>query len=153
MGEPRWLDDAQQQHWRSYLQGSTQLWDSLDRRLKSTVGLTMPEYEILARLSAAPNHTRRMAELADEVLQSRSRLSHTASRLEAKGLVSREPCADDRRGINAILTENGHALLEKAAVDHVEAVREYLVDLVSEEELAVVGKVFAAVAERTHGLS
>ncbi|GAA3212422.1 MarR family winged helix-turn-helix transcriptional regulator [Actinocorallia longicatena] len=149
MGEPRWLDDAQQQQWRAYLQGSTQLWDALDRRLKSSFGLTMPEYEILARLSAAPDRTRRMAELADEALQSRSRLSHTASRLEAKGLVIREPCPDDRRGINAILTDDGFRLLEKAAIDHVEAVRDYFVDLAAPEDLEAIGRVFAAVAART----
>lgn len=148
MVEPRWLDAAQQGHWRAYLAGSTRLWDVLDRELKAGYGLTMAEYEILVRLSEAPERRMRMAELAEMAYQSRSRLSHTCSRLETKGLVVREPCPDDKRGINAILTEEGFALLEKAAVDHVNSVRNHLVDLLTPEELATIGRAFTLIAEK-----
>jgi DNA-binding MarR family transcriptional regulator len=148
MEEPRWLDTAQQGHWRAYLDGSSRLWERLDRDLKADHGLTMPEYEILVRLSEAPGRRLRMAELAAMAYQSRSRLSHTCSRLENKGLVRREPCADDKRGINAILTDEGLALLELAARDHVRTVREHFVDLLSPEELEVIGKAFARIADK-----
>ncbi|GAA2718729.1 MarR family transcriptional regulator [Actinocorallia aurantiaca] len=148
MDEPRWLDAAEQGHWRAYLEGSSRLWERLDRDLKAAHGLTMPEYEILVRLSEAPGRRLRMAELAAMAYQSRSRLSHTCSRLENKGLVRREACPDDKRGINAVLTDEGFAVLEQAAKSHVQTVRAHLIDLVSPEELEVIGKAFTRIAAR-----
>jgi DNA-binding MarR family transcriptional regulator len=148
MTEPRWLDTQQQRDWRAYVEGSIRLNDVLDRDLKAKHGLTMAEYEILVRLSEAPRHRLRMAQLAEEASQSRSRLSHTVSRLECKGLVSRDACGADKRGVNAQLTEDGYAFLEKAAVDHVAAVREYFIDVVDADDLKAIGRAFAAVAEQ-----
>lgn len=150
MDEPRWLDAAQQGHWRAYLEGSSRLSEWLDRDLKALHGLTMPEYEILVRLSESPGRRLRMAELAAMAYQSRSRLSHTCSRLEAKGLVRREACEDDKRGINAILTDEGFAVLEKAAKDHVRGVRAHFIDLLSPEELEVIGRAFTRIADRAN---
>jgi DNA-binding MarR family transcriptional regulator len=148
MTEPRWLDTQQQRDWRAYVEGSIRLNDVLDRDLKAKHGLTMAEYEILVRLSEAPGHRLRMAQLADEASQSRSRLSHTVSRLECKGLVSRDACGADKRGVNAQLTEDGYAFLEKVAVDHVAAVREFFVDVIDPEDLKAIGRAFTAVAEQ-----
>ncbi|MGH3380907.1 MAG: MarR family winged helix-turn-helix transcriptional regulator [Actinoallomurus sp.] len=148
MTDPRWLSAPQQRDWRAYVEGSIRLNDVLDRDLKTKHGLTMAEYEILVRLSDAPDHRLRMAQLADEASQSRSRLSHTVSRLECKGLVVRGTCGADKRGVNAELTEEGFAFLSKAAVDHVAAVREFFVDVVDPADLAAVGRVFTAIAER-----
>ena len=64
-----------------------------------TAACRLSEYEILAQLSESPNRQLRMSELADRVVQSRSRLTHTAIRLEKRGWVVREPCPDDRRGV------------------------------------------------------
>jgi len=148
MTDPRWLSAPQQRDWRAYVEGSIRLNDVLDRDLKTKHGLTMAEYEILVRLSDAPDHRLRMAQLADEASQSRSRLSHTVSRLECKGLVVRGTCGADKRGVNAELTEEGFAFLSKAAVDHVAAVREFFVDVVDPADLAAVGRAFTAIAER-----
>jgi DNA-binding MarR family transcriptional regulator len=148
MTEPRWLDAAQQRDWRAYVEGSIRLNDVLDRDLKAKHGLTMAEYEILVRLSEAPGRRLRMAELAEVASQSRSRLSHTVSRLECKGLVARGTCGDDKRGVNAELTEDGFAFLSKAAVDHVATVREFFIDVIDPEDLVAVGRAFSAIAEK-----
>lgn len=148
MTEPRWLDAGQQRDWRAYVEGSIRLNDVLDRDLKSKHGLTMAEYEILVRLSEAPEHRLRMAQLAEEASQSRSRLSHTVSRLECKGLVSRDTCGADKRGVNARLTEDGFAFLSKAAADHVAAVREFFVDVIDPDDLRAIGRAFTAIAEQ-----
>jgi DNA-binding MarR family transcriptional regulator len=146
MNEPRWLDATQQRDWRAFVEGSIRLNDLLDRDLKTKHGLSMAEYEILVRLSEAPQRRLRMAELAEVASQSRSRLSHTVSRLECKGLVSRGTCGADKRGVNAQLTEEGFAFLSKAAVDHVATVREFFVDVVDPADLAAVGRAFTAVS-------
>ena len=144
--QTRWLSDDEQRDWRALLLGNAVLLERLDRDLKN-YGLSMSEYEVLVRLSEAPARTIRMAELADSVQHSRSRLTHTVARLEHDGLVRRRPCDDDRRGVNATLTDLGYETLVDAAPTHVASVRRALLDLVSPEDFAAVGRVFRAVVD------
>jgi DNA-binding MarR family transcriptional regulator len=144
----RWLDAEQQRSWRAYLVGTTLLMDRLDRDLREQHGLSLPEYEILVRLSEAPDHRMRMAGLAGSVSHSRSRITHTVARLERDGLVTRRPCVSDGRGVEALLTERGFAVLEDAAHTHVEGVRRYLIDLVGEADFAALGRAFDTVADK-----
>lgn len=143
-----WLDAAQQRAWRAYLVGSTLLMDRLDRDLREAHDLSLPEYEILVRLSEAPERRLRMAALADSLSHSRSRVTHTVSRMERGGLVDRVACVSDGRGVEARLTDKGFALLETAAHTHVRGVREYLVALSTDDDFAAVGRVFDAVTDR-----
>ena len=142
----RWLNSEQQVAWRAYLLGTARLMAKLDDDLRQ-FGLGINDYEILVRLSESPDRRLRMAELADRLHQSRSRLTHTVGRLEAAELVRRTSCKSDKRGVWAELTDAGMSLLEQAAPYHVEGVRENLVDVASPEEFAAVGRVFDAVAE------
>jgi len=93
-----WLDRDQQRSWRAFLVGTTLLMDRLDRELREQHQLSLPEYEILVRLSEADRNRLRMAMLADSVSHSRSRVTHTVSRMETAGLVVRDACLDDGRG-------------------------------------------------------
>src|SRR3954452_15143891 len=81
-----WLDDEQQRLWRAYMFGTLALLDKLDRDLKRH-NLSLSEYEVLVRLSEAPDRRIRMADLAASTNQSRSRLTHTITRMERTGLV------------------------------------------------------------------
>ncbi|WP_433475703.1 MarR family winged helix-turn-helix transcriptional regulator [Spirillospora sp. CA-142024] len=148
MSEPRWLDATQQRDWRAYVDGSVRLTEIMDRDLKTKHGLSVSEYEILVRLSEAPGRRLRMAELAENASQSRSRLSHTCSRLETKGLVKRDSCANDKRGVFAQLTDDGFAALERAARDHVETVRTYFIDVIEPQDLEAIGRAFSIVLKR-----
>lgn len=148
MAEPRWLDSDQQCDWRVYIDGSLRLAEALERDLKARHGLSMAEYEIMVRLSEAPERTMRMAELAACASQSRSRLSHTVTRLERAGLVDRQACADDKRGVQAVLTDKGFATLEEAAPSHVAAVRDLFVDVVGPGDLVAIGRAFRGVLTR-----
>jgi DNA-binding MarR family transcriptional regulator len=143
----RWLDGEQQRSWRAYLVGTTLLMDRLDRDLRENHDLSMPEYEILVRLSEAPSRRMRMAELAGSMSHSRSRVTHTVSRLEKDGLVSRTACPSDGRGVEAALTDEGLSRLESAAHTHVEGVRRFVIDLAGDDDFAAVGRVFDAVAD------
>jgi DNA-binding MarR family transcriptional regulator len=149
--ETPWLTDAQQRSWRAFLGGVTVLMDRLDRDLRSEHGLSFSEYEILVRLSEAPNSTMRMAELADQVSLSRSRLTHTVTRMEADGLLRRERCDEDGRGVQAVLTERGMRLLEQAADTHVRGVQAHLIAHASDRELGIIGAVMERVVTDLHG--
>ena len=102
-----WLTQEQQRIWRAFLGGITVLMDQLDRDLRTQHDLSLGEYEILVRLSEAPDRSIRMAELAAAVAHSRSRVTHTISRLERDGIVRRDQCSEDGRGVSAVLTDHG----------------------------------------------
>lgn len=146
-----WLNEEQQVAWRSFLGGVTVLMDNLDRDLRKSHGLSLPEYEILVRLSEAPDRSIRMAELAAALGHSRSRITHTISRLEREGFVSRIQCDSDGRGVTAVLTDPGFALLEKAAHTHVTGVHDYFVAQADAGEFQTVGRVMASVLEHLDG--
>lgn len=143
----RWLDSDQQAHWRAFLSGTTRLFERLDRQLRERSGISLAEYEILVRLSEAPGQHLRMAELASSLAHSRSRITHTVARLEAAGAVIRRACPSDGRGVLALLTDGGMRMLVDAAPGHVDAVRDYLVDVASPTDFEAVGRVFGATAD------
>jgi DNA-binding MarR family transcriptional regulator len=145
--ETRWLTADQQRSWRAYVIGSTLLTDTLDRELRQAHGLSLGEYEILVRLSESPNRTLRMAQIAESMQHSRSRVTHTVSRMEKVGLITRCAAEGDRRGVEAKMTDKGWELLVAAAPTHVSGVREHFVDLASEQEFAALGRLMNAVAD------
>jgi DNA-binding MarR family transcriptional regulator len=140
VSQTRWLDEAEQKVWRSYLATTQQLWERLGDDLVAGAGMPMPEFEILVRLSEAPDRQLRMSQLADFVVHSRSRLTHTVSRMEKRGLVTRRPCEDDGRGVLCELTDRGFDALVKAAPLHVDSVRAHLFDPLTPEEIEVLGR-------------
>jgi DNA-binding MarR family transcriptional regulator len=133
--ETRWLDPEEQKAWRAWLYSSSLLQDRLDRELTHETGISHAYYEILVALSETPQRAMRMSELADRCLSSRSRLSHAVSRLEERGWVRRQVCAEDGRGQLAVLTDEGFAALEAAAPVHVTGVRTHLFDQLSPQQV------------------
>lgn len=142
----RWLDADQQRHWRALMTGTSALFDALNRDMEEAMGLSMTEYEVFVRLSEAPDRRLRMSAIADSLVHSRSRITHTVRRLEERGLVSRCAATGDGRGVECRLTDAGMALLVEAAPAHVESVRRRLVEVMTPEQLTVVGEAFAGVA-------
>jgi len=144
----RWLDVEQQSSWRSFVVGVTLLLDRLDADLQHDFDLSLTEYEILVRLSERPARQMRMAQLADALAHSRSRVTHTVTRMEKAGLVYRTSSPEDGRGIVCRLTDQGYDLLVSAAHVHVAGVRDYLVDRVEPADFAALGRVMDAVSDR-----
>jgi DNA-binding MarR family transcriptional regulator len=142
----RWLSDAEQASWRAILRGTRLLERALDDAL-GDAGLQLSEYEILSMLSERPSHRLRMSELAAMVVQSRSRLTHTAKRLEDRGWVTREQCSDDKRGVELVLTPGGLTAVQDIARIHVQSVRDNLVDIMSAAEFAAIGDAMAIVRD------
>lgn len=145
--EPRWLSDEEQVAWRAYLHGARLLEVALDADLAEH-GVSLSEYEILSMLSEAEGTRMRMSALADLVVQSRSRVTHTASRLERRGLVTREACLEDGRGVELTLTDAGRETIEDLSRLHVESVRDHFVDLLTPEQFRAVGEAMALVRAR-----
>ena len=136
MSHTRWLDDDEQRTWRAFLAATRLASDKVERRLQSGAGMPLAYYEILVRLSEAPDRTLRMSVLADSALSSRSRVSHAVDRMQDAGWIARRSCPTDRRGQLAELTDAGLAVLEEAAPDHVESVREAVFDALDRDQQA-----------------
>ena len=147
MAAPRWLDDVQQQAWRGWIDATRRIQIATDRQLKDDSGLTGDDYEVLVRLSEAPDHRLRMTELAESVNNSPSRLSQRIDRMAGAGLVCRDRCEEDGRVSYAVLTDEGFERLRNAAPGHVEEVRRQFVDRLTDDEIAFLAEVMPRLAE------
>ena len=140
-----WLSDEEQAAWRPFVGLLFRFPALLDAQLQKDAGITQFDYLVLSALSEARDRSLRMSDLAATANSSLSRLSHVVSRLEAKGWVRREPCPDDGRAINAVLTEEGWQKVAATAPGHVTAVRELLIDTLTKEEFEQLGAISARV--------
>ncbi|MEV4947238.1 MarR family transcriptional regulator [Streptomyces sp. NPDC053755] len=145
-----WLTDAEQCAWRTYLDVNRMLTYQLEKDLQP-FGLTMNDYEILVNLSESADRRLRMSDLAAATLQSKSRLSHQITRMETAGLVRRENCESDRRGLFAVLTDHGMDTMGKVAPHHVDSVRRHFIDQLSPEALADLHESLKPVADQLRG--
>lgn len=121
--------------WRGLLRVHSALVKALDAELLADHDLPLTSYEVLINLQAAPDHRRRMAELAEGVLLSRSGMTRLVDRLERDGLLERDACVSDGRGTFAVLTPKGEDLLRRARRTHLDGVRERFLRHFSEDEL------------------
>jgi DNA-binding MarR family transcriptional regulator len=129
--EPNWLDQDELDTWLRVLGVLIKLPAELDADMQRLADITQFEYAVMAALSEAPGHTLRISALAELARGSLSRLSHLIKRLEKRGWVRREPCAEDGRYTNAILTEAGYAKVVATAPGHVETVRRLVIDVLT----------------------
>ena len=143
MAEP--LTDAEQTAWRTYVESSWALHTRLEDELRAATGLSMSDYHVMVVLSEAPGHRLRMGELAGRLVFSPSRLTYQITSMVKRGLVRKQPCPEDGRGQEAILTDQGMAELVGAAPLHLTTVRESFIDHLDPEELAVIGRAFAKI--------
>ena len=147
MTSPRWLTARQEQAWRRYRRMRTVLDLQIARDLHQDSGLSETDYDVLSTLSEQPGSEWRARDLAAQLLWSTSRLAHHVGRMEQRGLVARQPSADDARGALISLTAQGWSVLQQAAPPHVASVRRNLIDRLTEEEVAtldtIAGKVIA----------
>jgi DNA-binding MarR family transcriptional regulator len=123
--------------WRGMLRVHTALVRALDAELEQAHDLPLTHYDVLIYLRSAPGRRLRMAELADSVLLSRSGVTRLVDRLEREGLLARDSCDSDGRGMFAVLTEKGEALLAHARATHLDGVRERFVRHFDAGELAL----------------
>ncbi|MBU2693921.1 MarR family winged helix-turn-helix transcriptional regulator [Pimelobacter simplex] len=146
----RWLDDEETLAWRAWVDLNAQLSARLNRELQAASGLSLSDYEILVALTDqdVPDRSLRMFELGERLQWEKSRVSKQVSRMEARGLVERRHCADDRRGAFVDLTDAGLAAISAAAPGHVALVRELFFEGLSGDQVRSLGRFATTVLER-----
>lgn len=137
MSDDPWLSASEQRAWRSFLAMQRQLNTHLYRHLQREFGLSASDYEILVNLSEAPTGRMRAFELGEATDWEKSRMSHHLTRMAQRGLVRREPCAEDTRYADIVLTDEGRAAIAEAAPYHAANVRAWFIEAVGKERLDV----------------
>ncbi len=146
MNAPAGLTDLEMAAWRSFLEAHRRVVEVLETELREHEDLPLSWYDVLVQLSESPTRSLRMQELAQAVLLSKSGLTRLVDRMEAGGLVRRQPCEEDGRGIEAVLTDAGMDRLRGAAPTHVDGVREHFADRLRPGEAAVLAQALARIA-------
>ncbi|UBU12225.1 MarR family winged helix-turn-helix transcriptional regulator [Nonomuraea gerenzanensis] len=124
--------------WRMVQRAQVRVTRHLESELLVAHDLPLASYEVLMQLAEAPHRRLRMNDLADRVLLSRSGLTRLIDRLQRDGLAAREACADDARGLFAVLTERGAARLAEATPTYLRGIRRQFLDMLGAGELAQV---------------
>ena len=135
MTEARWLTDQEQRAWRSLQTMQDDLSEFIDRQLRTRSGLSRADYEVLAHLSETAAGQLRQFALGRLLRWDKSRLSQHLTRMQSRGLVTRDRSGSDRRGAVIAITPHGAALVEAAAPHHVADVRAALIDQLTAAEL------------------
>ena len=143
-----WLDDDEMATWLAMVEVNTAIQAAVEEDL-APHGLTNGDYGVLARLSASPDQRLRMCDLADVLHLSPSGLTRRLDGLVREGFVAREPSAEDRRVMLAVLTEVGYEKLRGVAPDHVATVRRAFIDHLSRTQLRNLGAALRAVQSGT----
>ena len=146
--ETRWLDQEEMRAWLAFVTAWPLLERRLDQQLRRDSGLSQLQYLVLARLSDAPGGALRMTELAGSLANTKSGLTYQVEQLEKAGLVCRQTCSYDTRGILAVLTDEGRRRLEEAAPGHVAAVRELFIDVLTPEQITAIADGLGEVGRR-----
>jgi DNA-binding MarR family transcriptional regulator len=112
----------------------------LARDLAARAGLSYPDYLVLVALTDHPDDRLRLFELGRILGWEKSRLSHHLSRMAERGLVTKEPCDEDRRGAFVVVTRRGRREIEAAAPGHVATVRRLFIDVLTPEQLDAIAE-------------
>ena len=108
----RWLDA-----WMLLVRTHTRLWETVEAHMRAEYGLTMARYDVLAHLQLAGGRLG-LSELAAAIALSPSGLSKLLDRMQASGLIEREPDPGDARAVFATITPGGRDLVRRAREGH-----------------------------------
>ncbi|MDA3023469.1 MAG: MarR family transcriptional regulator [Actinomycetota bacterium] len=141
------LDISRMAAWRGFIEAHSRVLERLSKELLDEVELPMTWYDVLVQLSEADEHRLRMQDLADRVLLSQSGVTRLVDRMVRAGLVARERCTEDGRGMFALLTDQGLETLRRTYPTHLRGVQQWFADVLTTEETEVLARALSRVAD------
>ncbi|MFD6455885.1 MULTISPECIES: MarR family winged helix-turn-helix transcriptional regulator [unclassified Nocardia] len=151
MTDPQWLDDVEMRAWLGYVRTRDLIAAAIGRDAGRAANLSYVEYSVLVYLADAPGQRLTFADLACALEWSQSRLSHQITRMQKRGLVSRETMPHDQRRTVAKLTPTGGQLLTTAAPAHVRSVRKHMIDVLDRDQLATLAEIYDVLVDHHRG--
>ena len=141
------LDESHLRAWRAFLKAHAAVVNRIEGDLTAAGAGTLPLgwYDVLVALAGAPGRRLRMYELADAIVLSRTNLTRLVDRLEAAGLLYRQPARTDRRGAFAVLTDEGFEALRRTWPRYGRAIVDRFARHVSEAEARTLAEVLERV--------
>ena len=137
------LSDQALSAWVGLLRGHAALTRALNADLVTDHGLTLSDYEVLLRLSRAPERKMRRVDLAEQVLLTASGITRLLDGLQASGYVDKAACSSDARVTYAVLTAAGHEKLRSAAGVHVAGIHAMFAERYSDDEMATLAELLS----------
>jgi DNA-binding MarR family transcriptional regulator len=144
---PRSLDPVQLGAYFALIEVVGLLRHAVEQQLREAGDLSYVQFQLLARLGDPPTGSRRMTDLADGVVYSRSGLTYQAGLLEKRGLVTRTTSPDDERGVTVTITDTGRALLGKVMPGHAEVIDHLLFQRLSRTDAKALADLLAPVRD------
>ncbi len=137
--------------WLAFLRVHSRVTAALEQELEAAEALSMSWFDVLEQLRGAPDRQLRMQELGDRLAMSASGLSRRVSRMEQAGLVERQPCPEDRRGVLVVLTKQGEQRYRKALPIHLRGVENYFLRHLDAEDVEQMKDVFDRMLQALDG--
>jgi DNA-binding MarR family transcriptional regulator len=141
------LTSDQRAAWAGFLRVHATVTFALDEELQQMHRLSLSEYDVLVQLSVGQDGERRMSELAESVMLSRSGLTRLVERLERAGLAQRRRATDDARATITSITETGLAFLAEATPTHLDGVRRLFLDPIGDSQAGHLARAWSAILE------
>jgi DNA-binding MarR family transcriptional regulator len=98
--------------WARLVQAERVVLAAVEADLKAAGFPPLGWYDVALELRRAERPLRPV-EIEGKLLIAQPNLSRLLDRMEAAGYLQRQPCAEDRRGLEVVLTATGHALLRQ----------------------------------------
>jgi DNA-binding MarR family transcriptional regulator len=131
--------------WRAFLTSHARVSRTIDAQLQRDSGLAESEYATITAILESPERHLRVGQIADALGWEKSRASHLISRMERRGLVKREICAEDGRAMEIAVTSEGRKRQVGAIRGHVAEVRRVFLEQIEPDERAVVTRALTRV--------
>ena len=134
------LEPAQLGAYFALIEVSSLLRHAVEQQLRDAGDLSYVQFQLLATLGDAPTGSKRMTDLADGVVYSRSGLTHQAGLLETAGLVTRAPSVDDERSVAVTITEAGRARLAAVFPGHIDVLKKLFLAPLDHDDVEELGR-------------
>ncbi|MEA2645813.1 MAG: hypothetical protein QOE92_896 [Chloroflexota bacterium] len=141
------LADAAMAPWSAFLRSYDRVMTALEREHQAAGLVPLAWFDVLVQLDRNGGRLR-MNQLAEAIVLSRSGLTRLVDRMQREGLVTRQACASDRRGLEAVMTPAGRAALKKALPVHLAGIERHFLCHLDAGERARIG---AGLAKVLHG--
>jgi DNA-binding MarR family transcriptional regulator len=109
----------------------------LEEALQAEVGVSRSWFDLLLGIAAAPDQRLLIGELGRKLSLTSGGVTRFVDRVEAAGLVTREPSATDRRALYVAFTDKGRRVLSRGVEVNRRVYQEAFADRLTRDELSV----------------